>query len=148
MNHRENKVTVSLFCSYEMWKESKILLQCSELQQHMSLAVFPWPSLWAAQSSCGGLRLSWRNPPEPRKHVHTKVWVCMLPLWWRNTPGTCGFGRTAVVSWWSTSLINILLYCETDILCLKNWFLTPVVFQSLCKDGELRCSKDCGEIIV
>lgn len=84
-------------------EEPKILLCCASLQPHMPLSVWTWPPLRTERRSCGGLRLSAGNPPQPRG-VHSKVGVSVPLQQWNHSTGVCGNRRTPVVSWSSHNL--------------------------------------------
>lgn len=84
-------------------EEPKILLCCASLQPHMPLSVWTWPPLRTERRSCGGLRLSAGNPPQPRS-VHSKVGVSVPLQQWNHSTGVCGNRRTPVVSWSSHNL--------------------------------------------
>lgn len=84
--------------SSDMSEEPRILLQHASLQSYMPLPVWPWPSLWAGRSACGGLWLSGGNSPEQRERLYPKDGVCLSPPGGYNASRVWGYRRTKVVS--------------------------------------------------
>lgn len=155
-----------------MSEEPEILLQRASLQPHMPLPVWTRPPLRIERCSSGGLRLSGGNPPEPRKHMHSKGGVC-LPLLRRNHTTRVGrYWWTPVVSWSSQDLYWLSVLILTLCLvfwgggfpaCWGYWTISNQIFPyctvlyihlneplffccSFCENGELKCSEDCGKL--
>lgn len=117
---------VMLCLSYAMSEKPRVLLQRSALQPYMPFSVWPRPSLWAGRWSSGGLWLSRRNPPEPRRHLHLKGRVCVSLLWKYNTTRSGCHRRTTVVSRLFNFTSNIFRFFMKSL-----WSMLAKVNQSL-----------------